>query len=81
MLVLAPADVCREDKRGLGLYPCLEEQGTEFCFRKLEFNMRDNAYSNKTPFKYFISILGGRGSEAMLILHIFLGAEFGKTYL
>ena len=28
-------------------------------FRKLEFNMMYNAFLNKPPFKYFISILGG----------------------
>ena len=44
-----------------------EEQETEFCFRKLKFIMILNAYSNKSPFKYYISILGGERSEAMLI--------------
>ena len=37
----------------------IEEQGTEFWFRKLKFIMIYNAYSNKSPFKYYISILGG----------------------
>ena len=46
----------------------IEEQDTEFFFRKHELNMIYNAYSNKLSFKYYISILGGRGSEAMLIL-------------
>ena len=36
----------------------IEEQGIEFCFRKLEFNMIYNPNSNKSPFKYYISILG-----------------------
>ena len=40
----------------------IEEQGTEFCFRKLRFIiMIYNAYSNESPFKYYISILGGVG--------------------
>ena len=45
----------------------IDEQDTEFSFRKLEFN---NAYLNKSPFKYHMSIFWG-GSEAMLLL-IFL---------
>ena len=45
----------------------IEKQGTMFCFRNLEFNTIYNAFSNKSPFKYHISILGGCGSEAMLI--------------
>ena len=55
-----------------------------FAFRKLEFDTIYNAYSNKSPFKYYISILGvgGGGSEAMLILLIKGGGpEFGKTCL
>ena len=36
---------------------------------KLEFNTIYYVYSNKFPFKYYISIIGGR-SEAMLILLI-----------
>ena len=38
-----------------------EEKGTEFCFRKLKFITIYNAYSIKSPFKYYISILGGVG--------------------
>ena len=41
-----------------------------YYFRKLEFNISNNVYSNKSPFKYHISILGGWGYEAMLILLI-----------
>ena len=39
--------------------PDIEEQGTEFRFRKLEFNTIYNTYVKKSPFKYYISILGG----------------------
>ena len=39
----------------------LEEQGTVFLIRKLEFNKIYNPYSNKSPFKYYITILGGGG--------------------
>ena len=48
----------------------IEEQGTEFCFRKLEFITIYNAYSNKSPFKYYIGILGGGvwGHAYLLIL-------------
>ena len=43
-------------------------------FRKLEFDMIYYAYLNESPFKYYISILGGRGeSEAILILLILEG--------
>ena len=42
-----------------------------FAFRKLESDTIYNAYSNESPFKYYISVLrGGGGSEAMLILLI-----------
>ena len=36
-----------------------EEHSTEFCFRKLEFDVIYNAYSNKSPFMYYISVFGG----------------------
>ena len=39
----------------------IEEQGNEFCFKKLRFITTYNAYSNKSPFKYYISILRGSG--------------------
>ena len=29
----------------------IEDQGTEFCLRKLKFNMIYNTYLNKSPFK------------------------------
>ena len=38
----------------------------DFAFRKLEFDKICYVYSNKSPFKYYISILEGVG--AMLIL-------------
>ena len=41
----------------------VEEQGTEFCFKKLKIITIYNAYSNKSPFKYYISILGGGGAQ------------------
>ena len=41
-----------------------------FVFRKLEFDTIYYAYLNKSPFKYYISILGGVG-----------GPEFWKTCL
>ena len=50
----------------------IEEQGTELFFRNLEFNTINNAYSNKSPFKYYISISEGWGYEVMLILPIHL---------
>ena len=45
-----------------------------FAFRKLELSTIYNVYPNKSPFKYYISILG---SEAVLILLIYGGG--GKT--
>ena len=64
----------------------IEELFTEYCFRKLKFTTIYNTYSNKSPFKYYLSILGGGmgggfGGHAYLL---FLGVgvpEFGKTYL
>ena len=47
----------------------IEEQDTEFCFMKLEFDSINKTYTNKLPFKYYIRILGGGGPE------------FGKTCL
>ena len=50
--------------------------------RKLEFDTIHYAYLNDSPFKYYISILGGGGSEAMLILLIQGGdPESGKIIL
>ena len=37
-------------------------------FRKLASKTIYYVYSNESQFKYHISILGGKGSEAMLIL-------------
>ena len=31
----------------------------DFAFRKLELDTIYNAYSNESPFKYYISVLGG----------------------
>ena len=42
-----------------------KSRALNFAFRKLGLNPIYNAYSNGSPFKYYISILGG--SEAMLI--------------
>ena len=48
-----------------------KSRALNFAFRKLEFDTIYNAYSNKSPFKYYISVLGeGGGSEVMLILLI-----------
>ena len=61
----------------------VEEQGTEFCFRKLKFITIYNANSNKSPFKYYISILGGVGGLRPCLFAYFRvgGPEFGKTCL
>ena len=48
-----------------------KSRALNFAFRKPEFNTIYNTYSNESPFKYYISILGGGGgSEAMLMLLI-----------
>ena len=48
---------------------------------KLEFNTIYYGYLNESPFKYYISILGGR-SKAMLILLIWGGgARIWETLL
>ena len=61
----------------------IEEQGTEFCFRKLKFITIYNAYSNKSPFKFYISILGGMGGLRPCLFAYFRGGgpELGKTCL
>ena len=52
-------------------YLIYKSRAINFALRKLEFDMIYNAYSNESPFKYYISILrGGGGSEAMLMLLI-----------
>ena len=52
-------------------YLIYKSRALNFTFRKLEFDTIYNAYSNESPFKYYISILGvGGGSEAMLMLLI-----------
>ena len=38
-----------------------KSRALNFAFRKLEFDTIYNAYSNKSPFKYYISVLGGVG--------------------
>ena len=55
------------------MYTCLnymiyKNRTLNFAFMKFESSMIYNAYSNESPFKYYISILGG--SEVMLILFI-----------
>ena len=43
----------------------------DFAFRKPEFSTIYYIYSNESPSKYYISVLGGGGgSETMLILLI-----------
>ena len=44
----------------------IQEQVTEFWFRKLKSITIYNAYSNKSSFKYYISILGGMGGQRSL---------------
>ena len=51
----------------------IEEQGTEFCFRKLKFITIYNAYSKEFPFKYYISILGGPGGLRPCLFSYFRG--------
>ena len=60
-------------------YLIYKSRALNFAFRKLEFNMIYNGYSNESPFMYHISILGV--SEAILILLIYGrgGPEFEKT--
>ena len=36
-----------------------KSRALNFAFRKLEFDTIYNAYSNISPFKYYISVLGG----------------------
>ena len=48
-----------------------KSRALDFAFRKPEFNTIYYTYSNESPSKYYISVLGGGGgSEAMLILLI-----------
>ena len=42
-------------------YLIYKSRALNFTFRKLEFDTIYNAYSNKSPFNYYISILGGGG--------------------
>ena len=44
-----------------------KSRALDFAFRKPEFNTIYHTYSNESPSKYYISVLGGGGSEAMLI--------------
>ena len=49
--------------------------------RKLEFDTIYYAYFNESPFKYYISILGGvRGLRPRLFCLFRGGPGFGKTY-
>ena len=52
-----------------------KSRALEFAFRKPEFNTIYYTYSNKSPSKYYISVLGGGGPEAMLILLIQGGGQ------
>ena len=51
----------------------IEELFTEYCFRKLKFTTIYNTYSNKSPFKYYISILGGVGGLRPCLFAYFRG--------
>ena len=42
-------------------YLIYKSRAIHFAFRKLDFDMIYNAYSNESPFKYYISILRGGG--------------------
>ena len=61
----------------------IEEQGKEFCFRKLEFDTIYNAYLNKSQLKYHIIILGGVKvwCHAYFAYLVVGGPEFGIIYL
>ena len=62
-----------------------KSRALNFAFRKLEFDTIYNAYSNKSPFKYYISILGGVGGLRPCLCCLFRGGmggpELGKTCL
>ena len=47
--------------------------GTEFCFMKLDSDTIYNAYLNKLPFNYYISILGGMGGLRPCLFCLFRG--------
>ena len=48
-----------------------KSRALDFAFRKPEFSTIYYTYSNESPSKYYISVLGGGGgSEGMLILPI-----------
>ena len=47
-----------------------KSRALNFAFRKPEFDTIYNTYLNESPFKYDISVLGGGGAKAMLILLI-----------
>ena len=59
-------------------YLIYQTRAWNFVFRKLEFDTIYYAYLNESTFKYYISILGVEGSEAMLILLI---QNLGKPLL
>ena len=42
-------------------YLIYKSRSLNFALRKLEFDTIYNVYSNKSPFKYYISVLGGVG--------------------
>ena len=45
-------------------YLIYSKRAWDFVFRKLEFNTIYNAFSKKSPFKYYISILGEKMGHA-----------------
>ena len=54
-------------------YLIYKSRAIHFAFRKLEFDMIYNAYSNESPFKYYISILGGVGGLRPCLCCLFRG--------
>ena len=61
-----------------------KSRALNFAFKKPEFITIYNAYLNKSPFKYYISVLGGVGG----LRHAYFaylggvgGPELGKTCL
>ena len=44
----------------------------EFVFKKLEFDTIYYAYLNKSPFKYYISFLGGGGGGSRILVNLLI---------
>ena len=63
-----------------------KSRALDFAFRKPEFSTIYYTYSNESPFKYSISVLGGGGGGWGPAFFFFFGGggggpEFGKTCL